>query len=100
MTTKISPSAATRNVASSPIQRDCPGDGSPGRGTGGDITLDRIRGRAYEVFQTRTRDGVPGDANSDWLQAGRVVYGVEAGARCVRCVGLMAAVGVERVLAL
>jgi hypothetical protein len=32
---------------------------------------DDIRVRAYAIFQTRMRDGLPGNAMSDWLQAER-----------------------------
>ncbi len=32
---------------------------------------ERVRRRAYELYEERMRDGRPGDATSDWLQAER-----------------------------
>ncbi|XVJ59655.1 MAG: DUF2934 domain-containing protein [Tepidisphaera sp.] len=40
-----------------------------GEGTHIDITLDRIRMRAHEIFVAR--NGGPGDATTDWCQAER-----------------------------
>lgn len=39
--------------------------------TSSPVTPDRIRGRAYEIYQARNDGGRPGDATSDWLQAER-----------------------------
>lgn len=44
-----------------------------GEGTHIEITPDRIRLRAYEIYQTR--NGAPGDAESDWAQAERELNG-------------------------
>jgi hypothetical protein len=38
-----------------------------------EITPDRIRLRAYEIYQAR--NGAPGDAESDWAQAERELNG-------------------------
>ncbi len=38
-----------------------------------EVTPDRIRVRAYEIYQAR--DGAPGDAESDWAQAERELNG-------------------------
>lgn len=38
-------------------------------GQGVEVAPERIRARAYEIFQAR--NGAPGDAVSDWLQAER-----------------------------
>ena len=35
------------------------------------MTQDCVRSAAFDVFQTRVRDGLPGDCVSDWLQAER-----------------------------
>lgn len=38
-------------------------------------SADRIRARAYEIYETRRRTSGAGDAISDWLQAEREVCG-------------------------
>ena len=39
-------------------------------GTGGARSLDeRIRERAYQIYMSRLREGVPGDPVTDWLRA-------------------------------
>ncbi len=35
------------------------------------VNTDRIRTRAYEIYEARKHSGVQGDALSDWLQAER-----------------------------
>src|SRR5690606_16442600 len=35
------------------------------------VPPERIQARAYEIYEARTREGSPGDAMSDWLQAER-----------------------------
>lgn len=47
--------------------------GKIGEETHIEITPDRIRVRAYEIYQTR--NGAPGDAESDWAQAERELNG-------------------------
>lgn len=41
----------------------------------GTVTSDRIRTRAYEIYQARNGNGAAGDAASDWAQAERELYG-------------------------
>lgn len=36
---------------------------------------ERIRARAYEIYQQRVKRGTPGDAVSDWVQAEREIRG-------------------------
>lgn len=43
------------------------GDTGPDRGGG--ATAERVRRRAHEIYERRTALGLPGDAESDWLQA-------------------------------
>lgn len=59
--------------------------GTPGRKVGQEthieITPDRIRIRAYEIFLAR--NGGPGDATADWCQAERELNGkADAGPAC------------------
>lgn len=59
--------------------------GTPGRKVGQEthieITPDRIRIRAYEIFVAR--NGGPGDATADWCQAERELNGkADAGPAC------------------
>lgn len=42
---------------------------SAGRGAGQESTGDRVRARAYEIFESRTVRGEEGDAMTDWLRA-------------------------------
>lgn len=53
-------------------------DGTPGRKVGEEmhveVTPDRIRVRAYEIYQGR--NGSPGDPESDWCQAERELNGL------------------------
>ncbi len=37
----------------------------------GRITHENIETRAYDIYRGRQRDGIPGDAQSDWLRAER-----------------------------
>lgn len=39
------------------------------------VPPERIQARAYEIYEARTREGSPGDAMSDWLQAERELNG-------------------------
>lgn len=40
-----------------------------GLASGGGPTPERVRERAREIYERRTALGLPGDAESDWLQA-------------------------------
>jgi Protein of unknown function (DUF2934) len=51
----------------------------PAVAAGTEALIDRVRSRAYEIYQTRSCYGVPGDALSDWLQAEREVIDPESG---------------------
>lgn len=44
-----------------------------------DDAQQRIRARAYEIYQTRRDNGGEGDAMSDWLQAERETNGTAPG---------------------
>lgn len=54
-----------------------PASVAPARRTGDksqlEVTPERIRVRAYEIYQAR--NGAPGDADSDWCQAERELSG-------------------------
>jgi len=39
------------------------------------VMSERIRARAYEIYQARSGNGGPGDQGSDWLQAERELNG-------------------------
>lgn len=41
----------------------------------GEVTSDRIRARAFEIYQARNGNGGQGDAASDWSQAERELNG-------------------------
>ncbi len=48
------------------------GPGAPlGHAIGFDPTIDQIQMRAYFISERRRRFDLPGDANSDWLEAKR-----------------------------
>jgi hypothetical protein len=40
------------------------------------VTELQIRKRAEEIYSTRVKTGIPGDATSDWLQAERELHSV------------------------
>jgi hypothetical protein len=42
------------------------------------MTAERIRTRAYEIYQKRNGNGSSGDATSDWLEAERELNGAAA----------------------
>ncbi len=48
-------------------------DGNVGEQTHTEVTPERIRARAYEIYQSR--NGGPGDEASDWIQAERELTG-------------------------
>lgn len=50
------------------ISCGCKDGGSPGGACGRD-SVERIRHRAYEIYQDRSRKGEAGDEESDWVQA-------------------------------
>lgn len=73
------PKTIVKETLSKDIQR-CPETPSPtgagsklGEETCIEVTPDRIRLRAYEIYQAR--NGAPGDAESDWAQAERELSG-------------------------
>ena len=39
------------------------------------VTENQIRSRAEEIYLTRMKTGIPGDADSDWIQAERELVG-------------------------
>jgi hypothetical protein len=43
-----------------------------------EVTVERIRDRAFEIFLDRNSNGGSGDANLDWLQAERELKGCRA----------------------
>jgi hypothetical protein len=44
-------------------------------------TYEKIRARAFELFQERDREGAPGGPESDWLQAEREILSKESSER-------------------
>jgi hypothetical protein len=61
-----------RTHRSSPPQAQ-PGGPRAQSAQGAEVSPDRIRARAYDIF--RRRSGGPGDAVADWLQAERELKG-------------------------
>ncbi len=65
-----SPAAHPEKTARAPAQSPAP----PSR-TNLTLTDERIRVRAYEIYEARRNGGILGDDRSDWLQAERDVNG-------------------------
>lgn len=78
------PKTIVKETLSKDIQRRpeglLPNPAAAGRKVGEEtcieVTPDRIRLRAYEIYQAR--NGAPGDAESDWAQAERELNGRSA----------------------
>ena len=62
-----------------PVQRERQAPAAPGPPPPAPTKADRIRARAFEIFQARQRLGAPGDANLDWAQAECEVNGSSPG---------------------
>jgi hypothetical protein len=69
MRTLTKPQAQTSRPADQRQQRPTP--------AGADVQA--IRARAYHIYQSRNRNGVPGDALSDWLEAEREIKALSRG---------------------
>jgi len=66
-TAKKSAAAGKQNVAAEKTKVSMP----PESAQGGDASDQAIRIRAYFISERRRRFGLPGDAESDWLEAKR-----------------------------
>lgn len=60
---------------------------------------DRVRERAYEIYQARTRSGEAGDAASDWAQAEHECRGASGPCSLAKIVELKALARGEQLLA-
>lgn len=98
MSTITSPVPATIvKIATTPAVNECPSDSTAG--ANGDVTPDRIRFRAYEIYQARNGNGRTGDAASDWLQAENELNGSAPECTASNDLERRAAVRGERLLA-
>jgi len=66
-TAKKSAAAGKKSVAAEKTKVSMPPEGAQG----GDASDEAIRIRAYFISERRRRFGLPGDADSDWLEAKR-----------------------------
>lgn len=77
MSTMTAPTPTTKKFAPMMAQKESPPVTAPQGSPNAEVTSDRIRAHAYEIFQIRNGNGRggAGDPTSDWLQAERELNG-------------------------
>lgn len=63
--------ANTKKAASSAAQNERPSAKAPAFPARTAVAPDRIRARAFQIYEARSRNGLPGDPMSDWAEAER-----------------------------
>ncbi len=96
VTAPVSPTARKNPSTAAPKDRP---PTTPSAGIRGEVTADRIRARAYEIYQARNGNGGPGDAVSDWAQAERELNGSAPEPSVARDIEIKAQARGERLLA-